>query len=471
MKKRNLFLTLGLALGLGVGVAAGLGARGLEAKEVEADKGDLTVVELKGSFNGWGDGISFVKDGNNDWNLTYSLEKDVQFKIHINGVEEGEKWVGYNWSISASNIDYDYIGNDGENFKAKSSQSFVFKVKSTFYTNFGDDVTIKKNLNVTYNVNKYAVVNGVAEAEPFATDVEPENTVYGVPSRANRKGYHFGGWYTTSACNVEFTGATLTGNLDIYAKYTTLVNDRYVYYVTGTESATPNHIYSYGGDSQFGEWPGTAITSVSGTTDVHGVLAFEGVTQKIYKIPYSSTAGDSHIVINYQGGAKPQTGNLPLAHMSAYWFDEADQVKYSADAGTAIEFLLKVENTRNAVSAAGNILDYSICGIAAGTAKSLYEEYDEFSASVKTYINSTKTNTYLGKYDGINVPEEGLVSYSAIMNELGVRGGVIAAGVQFFANHTNTNNSNTALIIVIVSTMSLVAVGIFFAIRRRKEQE
>ena len=52
MKKRNLFLTLGLALGLGVGVAAGLGARVEEAKKVEATS-ETTTIYLDVHNSNW----------------------------------------------------------------------------------------------------------------------------------------------------------------------------------------------------------------------------------------------------------------------------------------------------------------------------------------------------------------------------------------------------------------------------------
>ena len=59
MKKRNLFLTLGLALTLGAGVAGGLSVNRGEAKEVEATvNSPYSSVYLVGSMNDWLSGKS-----------------------------------------------------------------------------------------------------------------------------------------------------------------------------------------------------------------------------------------------------------------------------------------------------------------------------------------------------------------------------------------------------------------------------
>ena len=52
MKKRNLFITLGLAMGLGLGVAAGLGAekKAIEAKAEILASGSITIDATGGSW-------------------------------------------------------------------------------------------------------------------------------------------------------------------------------------------------------------------------------------------------------------------------------------------------------------------------------------------------------------------------------------------------------------------------------------
>ncbi len=460
MKLKHIMTTLGLALVLGVGAGAGLASK-QQVKEAKAASGDLTSVTLKGSFDGWGDGIAFVKQENGDYTLTHSLDLNVQFKVLVKGESQEDKWVGHNWSISADNIDYDYIGNDGENFKVTSAQSFVFTVKSTFYTNYGADVTIKKNTAVTVTVTKYAVLDGVLQAEAIGSDVEEKDAVYAVPDGIHRAGYHFVGWYTNEACTDAYTAGALAANLNLYAKYTSLVADSYIYYVTGSEADTTNYIYTFGVDEQFGAWPGKAITAVAGVEDVHGVLAFQGTQQKVYKIPVTSTA-DTHVILHTNSGT--QTPNMTLTAGVAYWLsDEADA---NAKAGLALDLLLKVEAARNAVVASEGILAYSVCGIAPAKAAELYNEYYALEDK-DVYVDSTTTWTYNGSYSN-PAPEEAQISYYDIMQQLkaiAVKGGQTVSGAKV---NTTVNSNNSMIIIVLVSSMSLIAISALFIIRRRR---
>ena len=453
------------ATGLGSAVTLGV-VSGNAVREAEA-AATISSVTLKGSFDGWGSGVAFTKDGNGDYNLTYSLSTNVQFKILVQG--GGDQWVGYNWGINASQIDYDYIGNEGENFKMKSSQSLVFKVKSTFYTNYGSDVTIHKNTVTSYTVTKHAVLDGVLETGNIGTDIVPSTDTYAVPSSIHRAGYHFDGWYTNQACTTAYTARTLSGNLDLYAKYTSLVDDTYIYYVTGSTSTTTNYVYTFGGDDQFGDWPGTKITDVPGVQEVHGVMSFQGTSQNIYKIPYATAASDTGIIIHTNNNS--QTVNMSLVSHSAYWFitDSSLEDYHNDDAGAALDLLLAVEAKRNAVTASGNIAAYSICGISASDAASLYNTYYALSSDIKTnYIHNSTTYTY----DGLDKTNQVDVSFEDIMGQLralAVAGNQTVAGGSRVVNVLNNNHTNT-IIIVLAIVVGLSAVGTFFLLKKRKEQ-
>ena len=452
------------ATGLGSAVTLGV-VSGNAVREAEA-AATISSVTLKGSFDGWGSGVAFTKDGNGDYNLTYSLSTNVQFKILVQG--GGDQWVGYNWGINASQIDYDYIGNEGENFKMTSSQSLVFKVKSTFYTNYGSDVTIHKNTVTSYTVTKHAVLDGVLETGNIGTDIVPSTDTYAVPSSIHRAGYHFGGWYTNQACTTAYTAGTLTANLDLYAKYTSLVDDTYIYYVTGSTSTTTNYVYTFGGDDQFGDWPGTKITDVPGVQEVHGVMSFQGTSQNIYKIPYATAASDTGIIIHTNSGS--QTVNMSLVSHSAYWFitDSSLEDYHNDDAGAALDLLLNVEAKRNAVTASGNIAAYSICGISAADAASLYNTYYALSETIKTtYVDNSTTYTY----DGADKENQTNVSFADIMQQLkaiALKGNqtVLGSSKSVLVNNTHS----TAVIIILVVVISASAVGTFFLLRKKKEQ-
>ncbi len=469
MKALKTLIAIALSAG-GLGTAVTLGAVANKNENFEVANAAATIssVELRGSFDGWGSGIAFTKDGSGDYNLTYSLSNNTQFKIRITGGEE--KWVGYNWSIDASQIDYDYIGNDGENFKMKSSQSLVFKVKSTFYSNWGSDVSIHKNPVASYTVTKHAVLDGVLQSGNIGTDVVPSSDTYAVPSSIHRAGYHFVGWYTNSACTTAYTAGPLSGNLDLYAKYTSLVNNSYVYYVTGNTNTCNDYIYTFGGDDQFGDWPGTKITSVSGVQEVHGVIAFQGTSTNIFKIPYSTGASDTGIIIHNNSGT--QTVNMSLVSHSAYWFiTDSSLVNYhNDDAGAALDLLLAVESKRNAVSASGNIAAYSICGISASDAASLYNTYYALSSDIKTnYIHNSTTYTY----DGLDKENQVDVSFEAIMAQLkalAVAGNQTVLGAPNSSILTPKNNQAVVITAVIVGILVSSAAGTFLLLRKKKEQ-
>lgn len=468
MKALKTLIAIALSAG-GLGTAVTLGAianNNDKNIEIVSAATAVTSVTLKGSFDSWGSGIAFTKDSNNDWNLTHSLSKDVEFKIVVTGGEE--KWVGHNWGISSNNVDYDYIGNNGENFKMLSSQSIVFKVKSTFYTNYGGDVTIKKNPATSYTVTKYAVVDNVLQNGNIGTDIVPVTDTYAVPSSIKRAGCHFVGWYTDQACTVSYTAGTLSGNLSLYAKYTSLINNSYIYYLTGSTDTCNDYIYTFGGDDQFGGWPGTKITSAPGVQEVHGVMSFQNTAQNIFKIPYSTASSDNGVIIHNNSGT--QTVNMSLVSHSAYWFiTDKEQVNYhNDDAGAALDLILAVETKRNAVSAHGNIANYSICGISASDAASLYNTYYAMSADVKAYVNSSKTYTY----DGLDTSNQVMVSFQDIMARLRI---IALAGNQTVSggsrNIIAVSNNNSLIIVAVTSTIAITAFGLFFFVRRKRKEQ
>ena len=116
MKRRNLFITLGLALGLGLGVAAGLGAKG-EAKEAKASgvSGkvtlDLTINWASvacnvsvyfydaSSHEGWGSYVSVAKD-QYEAEVSYSFADWTPTKmiaVRYNSTYSAESWAANKW--------------------------------------------------------------------------------------------------------------------------------------------------------------------------------------------------------------------------------------------------------------------------------------------------------------------------------------------------------------------------------------
>lgn len=248
-----------------------------------------------------------------------------------------------------------------------------------------------------------------------------------------------------------------------------LESDSYIYYFTGSSSATTHYIYSFTDETvsheeQFGAFPGTQITSIPGVQEVQGVVQFQDKNQKVYKIPYN--AGffkDDHFIINI-GSDADKSANLALVNHSSYYYNDAAE-SHNDVAAQCFELILDVEATRNAVKAAGSIKDYSICGVSQEDAATLLARYAAFSKENReTYIDSSKTYTYkVDKTEG-----EELVSFYDIFRELAriadqpfPSTGVIGYGEQ--------TTAVSMVIVVAAVTVAIIAAGSVLILRRRKE--
>ena len=256
-----------------------------------------------------------------------------------------------------------------------------------------------------------------------------------------------------------------------FKKYETEV-DTYIYYITETASATPNNIYAFGGCEQFGGWPGKAITSVTDVVDVFpdGVIHFEGVNQKIYRIPITTgyPDGDSGIIFNYNGDTSKTPNNIIVPH-AGYYFSETTPDNYVLPAGKAIEFLLDAEEIRNAVTASGDIKQYSVCGISSGDAKDICDAFNLLDNTARQYVVRTTALTY--KRDGSDGNE--MVTYKDILIELSKKCGVdvgLSSGVNSFYFLTDGNTSALIPIICVVAFVSMSSIGVLLILKKRKHE-
>ena len=450
------------ATGLGSAVTLGVVANNENVQRAQAA---TTSVSLAGSFNGWNTTADpLTKDGNY-WTITKSLSSGDTFKFVVNG----GTWVGWGNGISYPSGKFAQAASDG-NIQCTSSGSYILKAIDGI-DGYGDKtygLVIENNTVTTHTVTKYAVYDGVVDSNAIGSDVVPATDTYAVPAAIHKAGYHFGGWYTNTACTTAYTAGTLSADLSLYAKYTSLVDDSYIYYVTGSTSTTTNYIYTFGGDDQFGDWPGTKITDVAGVQEVHGVMSFQGTSQNIYKIPYSTSAADTGVIIHTNGGS--QTVNMSLVSHSAYWFiTDSSMVDYhNDDAGAALDLILDVEAKRNAVTASGDIAAYSICGISASDAASLYNTYYGLSETIKTtYVDNSSTYTY----DGADKENQTNVLFADIMAELKT---LALKGNQTVLGSSKTTpvvrNHTTIIVVTIVAILALSGTGTFFLLRKKKEQ-
>ena len=472
MKRKGFFVSALVSLTLGIGLFSGITIGNKTVKEAKAEQTAWYVVGTFGGANKWSHSTGYAMTNTTGDTWVYeglSFAANDEFKICD---EEDKNWQGgwsyNNGSSSAAIKEIFTAAGDGANIVCNTAG-----VYDITFTKNDWHIKIEENVSETFTVTKYAVLDGVKQEEPIGSESVVEGNTYAVPSEIKKGLYTFGGWYTDVACQNAYVATVLTGDLDLYAKYTLKVTDSYFYYVTGSNSPTNNNVYSFGGTEQFGSWPGTLITNIPGVQEVHGVLNFQGTEQLIYKIPYVTTDNDTNVIINYQGSS--QTSDLLLVEHTALWWisysdtngDDVDDNKnyHNDDAGLALDLLLDAEAKRNAVTASGGIADYSVCGISASDAASLYNRYYAMTAEQKAYVDATTTYTY----NGTDTSTQTSVYYSAVMAQLkaiAVAGDQAVSGAKFIGLLENNNN---VLLIVIVSAVAITsAIGLFFIIKRRK---
>ena len=330
--------------------------------------------------------------------------------------------------------------------------TFYGIISSTTST-FSYDIT---TYQLTYNTNGGTVdVDNPQTYKQFQKTVQPG---------ATKSGYGIIKWTTDQQGQTEFTfGNALTANQQIYAQWAVV---KRIYYVTNSASTTVDYIYSWGnGYLQFGAFPGGAIKDVG--TDVTGVIRFQnGEYKKIYLIEiYNTDFKFNNGKSTAEGGS--ESSNFTVTDGSAYWWTGPD-----LNAGRALDYLIKIENARNAVPASGSIRQYSICGINPSTASSLVNEYNGLSSEAKVFVNGAKTYTY----DGYG-PDETLVDFPDIINRLSIiAGGNGLNAIRNFSPFILTGEDGNVLPTVIIITASSIALLSITAlsvlvIKKRKRKE
>lgn len=465
MKIKRVLLTAGLSLSLGLGVFAAVAASNRNFVQAKADV--TTPWYVVGKFAGvekWSHstGYEMTNTSGSTWvyeNLSFAAGDE--FKVCDAADANWQGGWSFNNGASSADIKTKFsAANDGANIVCGTAGIYTVT-----FTQSDWHIKIEEGSLPSHTVTKYAVYDGVLNETAIGTDAVADGETYAVPGGITKTGYHFNGWYTEAACTNAYVAKAVNADFAIYGKYTSLVADSYVYYVTGSKEATTNYIYSYGGDEQFGAWPGTKITTVANVQEVHGVMSFQGTEQLIYKIPYAKTANDSHIILNV-GSNSSQTSNMLLVEHSAYWWS-SDAEYHNDDAGAALELILAVEAKRNAVVGVSGFADYSICGVSAADAATLYNRYYALSDDVKAYIDVSTTYTY----KGTSTSEQENVLYAQIMQQLkaiALAGGQTVSGASRTLGVAQILTNNYVWVIVLASIITISSAGLYFFIRKRK---
>lgn len=230
--------------------------------------------------------------------------------------------------------------------------------------------------------------------------------------------------------------------------------------MTNSGEATNDYIYSWGGSNQFGAFPGTKITEITEVKEVTGgVLHFQGGSDKklIYKIPLQTgyPTGDNMFMFN-NGTSEYKSDERSITETATYWWTGPANM----EATSGLEFLLEAEIIRNSAA------NTSICNISSTDAKKIVDAYNSLSESIRTiYIDSSSTFTWTS----IEMKDNTLVSYKAIVERLALVSGVSVAGSSLInlGNHPNFNITVPSILAVIV-VAGTITTATLIILKKRK---
>ncbi len=379
-----------------------------------------------------------------------------------------------NYSTQTAGLIYAYNTSSAQNQSSNFSFSEASEGQNLLTLSGGTDsvgptlVWGTLDVGTTYTVTKYAVINGVLDdSVNIGEDVVEEGDTYAIPSRINRDGYHFAGWFRNEECTTPYVAGEIDADLTLYAKYVTLSKDSYIYYITDRSTATTNMIHTWGGDNEYGDRD-VLITGITGVQEVHGVTRFRNTNYLIYKIPFSSESGDTSFKF-HENNWDDESSEKTLVAGNAYQWGTGEIATDEVAGGDALDFILEFEGIRNAVAAGAGIKAYSICGISAANASSLCTKYNGLSGTARGYVDASYTYTY--KKDDASVNDN--VTFYDMMEELAKKAGGVAlnghaaswSGVSAISSETN----NGVIIALVAAAVATVTVGGAIMIRRRKE--
>ena len=234
----------------------------------------------------------------------------------------------------------------------------------------------------------------------------------------------------------------------------------------------PNHVYTFGGLSQFGSFDSQLMDDVPGYQVSIG-LNLGGTYGNVKKIPYSSLMQDNQFIIHNGSGYK--SNDTSLANGAAYYFNSTKtygntNLNADTDLGKAAEFILKAEAFRNAVAEddVKGIFAKSICGIDPADIATILADYAALTDEQKDYVNDTTVNTYVenasSEYDKETT---GTVRYEDIIAEL-TELAKPKAGVMRVVG--SSKDDSTLMIVAGITTVTVLAgASVLIARKRRVE--
>lgn len=493
MKAKHLLKVVGVSLfAFALAGAGALAARQQKSEPVAADEPDTWMINISadlrsiveiGGFEANSVWVQTYTDGvgNSKWFQMYPVRPGsmyyqvnaafpdsytynrMQFKFSEGGVE---KWGTPNEVYNGSKT-------------ANGSQTYVTFAEMWTGDNWDVHFYTYVDVHVKYKDVDYTLEPDIPSKRFIANNVVSDGSNYFTA-------YYRGGWNELGTILTDHAKETLShsdqawaemspgtydvilennnngnGVLDILKHES--VSETCIYYVLENNVPTNDYIYAWGGEEQFGIWPGTKITEVAGCQEMtnNGILHFEGseTPKLIYRIPVSigyPSDGDVYFKFNNNNDWESEQRSLKSEH--AYWYTGAANY----DAAEAIEILTLFESRRNSAE------DYSVCNISKANAEFLIGLYNSTTDEIRDYIDRSSVWTY--KRDGSDGNE--LVSYRAVVEEIARIAGIPAAGLNKYVPISNNHNNATTTSIIVIVTISLTMISItaLIVIRKRKHQ-
>ena len=246
------------------------------------------------------------------------------------------------------------------------------------------------------------------------------------------------------------------------------LEESYIYYVTQSGEESPDYIYTFGNDEQYGSWPGTKISQIvdvtsyfSGNADFkyHGS---DGNTfnRVVYKIPVEvGYPADTKVIFHNNNGA--QTDDLDLFKGHAYFWTNSDSGWSTDNDAKALDVIVKAEAFRAGAE------DASVCNISKSDAIEVYTEYLALSAYQKGLVDGSAVYTYSDEEKQSSTYKD--VSYGKVMERIGIIAELVAdpsSAYNFF--DLSTSSSTTIIIVIAVSASSVLAFTLLLVFKKKK---
>lgn len=241
----------------------------------------------------------------------------------------------------------------------------------------------------------------------------------------------------------------------------------FIYYVTNSDSATTDYIYSWGGSEQFGAFPGTSIASLVTAEKAkevtnNGVLHFQGseTPKLIYEIEIYKGYPTGDLSFMFDNGTEIYKSDERLIQAEhAYWWSGPA----NHDAAQALNFLTYLEIFRNSAT------DTSICNINPTNISTILLVYNSFDQDVlDTYIDCSTIYTWTDSSKTANKlwSVKDVVAQLNSLYEASLTG---SSGLGTINNHNqNQNNEIVIAMVVIVAVISITSLAVLVVLKKRK---